>query len=62
VSADDGDTARAVDPALADELASIRAVGEGRRGDAAGESDVEHGDPQTVEQVEQELKGGLDLD
>jgi hypothetical protein len=62
VSADDGDTGRAVDPALADELASIRAVGEGRRGDAADESDVEHGDPQTVEQVEQELKGGLDLD
>ncbi|TDX80883.1 hypothetical protein EDF35_0546 [Rathayibacter sp. PhB151] len=62
MSADDVDTGRAVDPALADELASIRAVGEGRRGDAADESDVEHGDPQTVEQVEQELKGGLDLD
>ena len=62
MSSDDGTGGRAQDPALADELASIRAVGEGRRGDAADESDVEHGDPQTVEQVEQELKGGLDLD
>ncbi|NRG40417.1 hypothetical protein GTU73_04850 [Rathayibacter sp. VKM Ac-2804] len=62
MSTDDGAAGRTEDPALADELASIRAVGEGRRGDAADESDVEHGDPQTVEQVEQELKGGLDLD
>lgn len=46
------------DPALGDELESIRALGEGRIGETAGPEDEEHElSPEEDAEIEKKLKG-----
>ena len=47
------------DPALADEIDSIRALGEGRVGETAGPEDEEHElSPEEDAAIERKLSGG----